>query len=1318
MRRAVGVIAICVLSSSGPLSAFPLITNVVETGGDNETTDTITAKWTGVTFSNGVSTEFPTPYTVPLFGEDAPCYVDRAHQWNGVSMALPLPGYLVGGEYVMIGNDNRDNADFRLDISVAQDVLVYLLIDNRLGDGAAGDPPAGGLPFSDWTNMTWMATAGFNPVLNGLNRSQNPTVPDEVAIDGDGNGFGPGDSIADYASVYVKRAPAGTFTLYQADNPSRNVYGVVVTLAPEQQPPQVTNLMPASKAMFQSSATPITFTVTTVSPNQIAAQDIRLFLNGTDVTSALAVSGTPTSRQAVYNGTLAPNVFYAGRIVAMDNAGRASTNDWQFDTVDQPAALMVEAEDYNFSESSCGLDGNPLPAPAAGGGFIDNPTPSFAGAWSPTSYTDRVGMREADYFDTAASTGDVSNNKYRFCDPVGTQEATDVLRQKYIDYMVSDYQVHLLQPGEWLNYTRTFPAGNYFVYLRFNSRTNQEVRLEQVISDRSQAGQASMILGSFAAPRAIGYQYAPLADNAGQPVILGLSGVQTLRLRALGANNDLSLNYLMLVQTGEPSTVLRPYVESVSPAPGAENVPAHAPLEMVLVNRSTSVNTNTLQLELDGVSVLAVSTLTGTPAGWNLKHTPPAPFALGSTHAAVLRFADSESQSQTQAWSFTITADDTPPAVGSVRPTVDSISQAVSLTVLLSESVTRESLTNRANYTINKGATVTSVVPGASDASIILEVAGVSAGTYYLLTVSNLRDPVGNVMPAGQSVRFNASPFQEDLNGFLVVEAENYMANRQGAGSSPEWWTLVTDRADYSGIGAMQSLPDNGGTSPSETQLAQSPHMEYRVRLANGGRHYIWIRGSAGPGGGGSDSLHFGLDGAHVGAMAGINNTVFVWSRSVYNNIGFNYFDVPAPGDYTLDVWMREDGAYIDKFVITTNSAYTPTGVGPDESRRVGDPYAPSIVITAPASGAVFTNGASFAMQAQVADPDSAEVRVEFFVDGLKVGEDTSAPYVSPTQTLAPGRYTLTARATDEVGMIANSSAVRVQVGELPPQILMVVGDPASVGPGDAGVRDRLTGFGFEMVLVDDTASATEDAILKALVITSSTVGSANVAAKFRDVAVPVLNWEQAIQDDYMMTGNNTDSGSGPIDRGDLADQTTMNLTDANHAMAAGLSLGPVALVTTPTNCTFGVPASSAIVIGTMVDDPTRAMLYGYETGAAMIGGFVAPARRVHIFLGDNTFASLTEDGVKLFDAAASWAMNRSLLPPAQSVRLTGARISGGQFQFSFATVTGRSYRVEHRDSLSAGDWIELRTEAGTGGDVTITDAVGGGARFYRVLTE
>src|SRR5688572_19550688 len=95
--------------------ALPVITNIVETGGDAEATDTILAQFTGQTFVNGVANEpiagkaADAPYTVGFFVEDAPMFVDRNHQWNGAGTTLPIPAYLLGGEYIMSGNDNRDN---------------------------------------------------------------------------------------------------------------------------------------------------------------------------------------------------------------------------------------------------------------------------------------------------------------------------------------------------------------------------------------------------------------------------------------------------------------------------------------------------------------------------------------------------------------------------------------------------------------------------------------------------------------------------------------------------------------------------------------------------------------------------------------------------------------------------------------------------------------------------------------------------------------------------------------------------------------------------------------------------------------------------------------------------------------------------------------------------------------------------------------------------------------------------------------------------------------------------------------------------------
>jgi len=206
------------------------ILDVVETGGDNEATDTITAKWTGQTFSVTVANE-PVPglaignsFTVPTFGSTAPAFVDRAHRYfDDTANNLPVLSYLTGWEYIMSGNDNRDNASYVLDVTVSTPVTAYMLIDNRLSDANNANPPT-----FDATHMQWIVDGGWSATANGLNRSMDPAVPDEVAFDEGSDG-----TINQWYSVYYKNFDAGTFSLYQADNAGQNMYGAVVVPVPE-----------------------------------------------------------------------------------------------------------------------------------------------------------------------------------------------------------------------------------------------------------------------------------------------------------------------------------------------------------------------------------------------------------------------------------------------------------------------------------------------------------------------------------------------------------------------------------------------------------------------------------------------------------------------------------------------------------------------------------------------------------------------------------------------------------------------------------------------------------------------------------------------------------------------------------------------------------------------------------------------------------------------------------------------------------------------------------------------------------------------------
>ncbi len=97
-----------------------------------------------------------------------------------------------------------------------------MLIDNRLPDGDNTTPPGLGP-----TSMQWIIDDGWAAVTTGTNRAGDMALPDEVGIDEGADG-----SINQWYSIYAKDFSAGTFSLFQADNAGRNMYGVVVVPEP------------------------------------------------------------------------------------------------------------------------------------------------------------------------------------------------------------------------------------------------------------------------------------------------------------------------------------------------------------------------------------------------------------------------------------------------------------------------------------------------------------------------------------------------------------------------------------------------------------------------------------------------------------------------------------------------------------------------------------------------------------------------------------------------------------------------------------------------------------------------------------------------------------------------------------------------------------------------------------------------------------------------------------------------------------------------------------------------------------------------------
>nr|WP_036670559.1 Ig-like domain-containing protein [Pedobacter borealis] len=108
---------------------------------------------------------------------------------------------------------------------------------------------------------------------------------------------------------------------------------------------------------------------------------------------------------------------------------------------------------------------------------------------------------------------------------------------------------------------------------------------------------------------------------------------------------------------------------------------------------------------------------------------------------------------------------------------------------------------------------------------------------------------------------------------------------------------------------------------------------------------------------------------------------------------------------------------------------------------------APTVSITAPANSSTFAAGSNITINADASDSDGTVTKVEFYQGSTLLGESIGAPFSFTWKNVAPGSYSLTARATDNSGERSTSAVVGIVVNSVP--------QPLTVNPvADAFVRD------------------------------------------------------------------------------------------------------------------------------------------------------------------------------------------------------------------------------------------------------------------------
>lgn len=121
-----------------------------------------------------------------------------------------------------------------------------------------------------------------------------------------------------------------------------------------------------------------------------------------------------------------------------------------------------------------------------------------------------------------------------------------------------------------------------------------------------------------------------------------------------------------------------------------------------------------------------------------------------------------------------------------------------------------------------------------------------------------------------------------------------------------------------------------------------------------------------------------------------------------------------------------------------------------------GDTTAPSVSLTGPAPNAIVRNGLAGAVTISANASDNVGVsKVEFLVNGAKVGEATSAPYSMrwDSKSVLDGHHTITTRAFDAAGNQATSAGHPVIVDNFYPDTVINSGPPARTSSTRASFR-------------------------------------------------------------------------------------------------------------------------------------------------------------------------------------------------------------------------------------------------------------------------
>ncbi len=241
----------------------------------------------------------------------------------------------------------------------------------------------------------------------------------------------------------------------------------------------------------------------------------------------------------------------------------------------------------------------------------------------------------------------------------------------------------------------------------------------------------------------------------------------------------------------------------------------------------------------------------------------------------------------------------------------------------------------------------------------------------------------------------------------------------------------------------------------------------------------------------------------------------------------------------------------------------------------------PAVAITSPAPGATFAATAAIPFAATATDADGFVAKVEFFVDGVEVAEDTAPPYGGTLAGLPAGAHSLTAVAVDDDGATAVSAPVAFTVTaapNAPPGVSISAPSPGASFPAGSTI-------GLAAVAVDADGAVAKVEFFRGTVKIGEDTTAPFTAA-----------WPDAVAGSYVLTARATD------DDGATADSAPVDVT-----VTAPANAPPTVALTAPApGATYSAPATVTLVAAA-ADADGSVVKVEFFSGTSLVATAVAP---------------------------------------------------------------------------------------------------------------